>query len=66
MIYGNLEGIKNSYINELEELYNIKVPKKEFITDEIINVMCKITELINREVSISINRKGDRYKGKIT
>ena len=32
MIYGNLEGIKNSYINELEELYNIKVPRKEFIT----------------------------------
>lgn len=59
MIYGNLEGIKNSYINELEELYNIKVPRKEFITEEIINVMCKITELINREVSVSINRKGD-------
>lgn len=58
MIFGNTEGIKNTVLNRLEELYESKV-SKDMLTDEnIINVICQITDEINREISVSIDRKG--------
>lgn len=58
MIYGNIDGIKKSFLEDLENLYKSKVTKSEMCNHEIINVISRITSLIDREVSVVIDRKG--------
>ncbi|WP_027634053.1 GTPase HflX [Clostridium hydrogeniformans] len=58
MIYGNIEGIKNSILNELEELQNLKNDKYVFASLEIINTMVRVTDMLQREVSVAIDRRG--------
>ncbi|MEW8955687.1 GTPase HflX [Clostridium sp.] len=58
MIYGNIEGIKNSILNELEGLYDLKNDKYVFTSLEIINTMTRVTDMLQREVSVAIDRRG--------
>jgi GTP-binding protein HflX len=58
MIRGNLEGVRKLYINELEDLYNFDCDKNVLISEELLDVMCRISEAINKEISIYINRRG--------
>ncbi|MDR3594223.1 GTPase HflX [Clostridium sp.] len=59
MIYGNIEGIKKTIIDELESVYLIKNLKDEICNTEIINIIARISGIIEREVSVGINRKGN-------
>ncbi|WP_160693074.1 GTPase HflX [Clostridium sp. C2-6-12] len=59
MIYGNIEGIRKSIIDELEGIYSIKNLKDEICDLEILNIIARISSLIEREVSVAINRKGN-------
>ncbi|OOM70864.1 GTPase HflX [Clostridium sp. BL-8] len=59
MIYGNIEGIRKSILDELESIYSIRNLKDEVCNIEILNIISKISSLIEREVSIGINRKGN-------
>ncbi len=59
MIYGNIEGIRKSILDELESIYSIRNLKDEICNIEILNIISKISSLIEREVSIGINRKGN-------
>ena len=58
MIYGNIEGIRKSVIEELEGIYSIKTLKDEVCSIEILDIISRISSLIEREVSVGINRKG--------
>ncbi|MCH1963591.1 GTPase HflX [Clostridium perfringens] len=58
MIHGNTDGIRNSVLKELEELYKINVPKYSVCTEDIINIISRLSSLIEREISVGINRKG--------
>ncbi|GFP76870.1 GTPase HflX [Clostridium fungisolvens] len=58
MIYGNVEGVKNSILNELESIYDYKVPKYSVCIEEIVNKIAEITTILEREVSVAIDRKG--------
>ena len=58
MIYGNIEGIKKSIIEELEGIYSIKTLKDEVCSTEILDIISRISSVIEREVSVGINRKG--------
>ncbi|WP_426349220.1 GTPase HflX [Alloiococcus sp. CFN-8] len=58
MIQGNIDGIRNTYLEALEDLYSIKVPKYSLCTNETLEVIAEITEKINREISVVIDRKG--------
>lgn len=58
MIYGNVEGVKKAFLEELESLYKVKVLKDEICDLNIINTISKITALIEREVSVAIDRRG--------
>lgn len=58
MIHGNTDGIRNSVLKELEELYKINVPKYSVCTEDIINVISRLSSQIEREISVGINRKG--------
>ncbi|WP_297635798.1 GTPase HflX [uncultured Clostridium sp.] len=58
MIHGNVDGVKNSIINELDSLYSLKTQKTEFCSVEIIERIAKVSTNIEREVSVAIDRKG--------
>ena len=59
MIYGNIDGVKKSAIEELDRLYNVKCPKDEVCSIEIIEVISKVSSFIEREVSVAIDRRGN-------
>lgn len=58
MIYGNIEGIRKSIIDELDSIYSIKNLKDEVCDLEILNIISRVSSFIEREVSVGINRKG--------
>lgn len=58
MIYGNIEGIRKSILDELEQIYSIKNLKDEICDLEILNIIARVSSFIEREVSVAINRKG--------
>lgn len=58
MIKGNVEGIRDSILAELENIYRINIEKGKVATHEIINLMSDITRVINREISVSVDRRG--------
>lgn len=58
MILGNIEGVKKSVLKELENIYEENVPKDSLFTSEIAELICRISNAIDREISIAINRKG--------
>lgn len=58
MIYGNVDGIKNSILKDLEQIYDISVPKYSICTEEIVEIMTRVSWNIDREVSVGIDRKG--------
>lgn len=58
MISGNTDGIRNSVLDRLEKLYEIKLAKESLFNEEISEILCTITYEINREISISIDRRG--------
>ncbi|OPJ63568.1 GTPase HflX [Clostridium oryzae] len=58
MIYGNIEGVRDSYLETLEKLYDEKIQKTEIISEDIVKLMLHMTEELNREISVAIDRKG--------
>ena len=59
MIYGNIDGVKKSAIEELDRLYMVKCPKDEVCSIEIIEVISRVSSFIEREVSVAIDRRGN-------
>lgn len=57
-IYGNLKGIRNSVIEELKTLYDIKLEGGQLLTSELALRLADITEFINKEISLYITRSG--------
>ncbi|BDR90275.1 hypothetical protein N072000002_20760 [Clostridium tetani] len=58
MIYGNTNGVRNIVLEKLEEIYIIEMSKDEICSRELISVLAYFTELIGREISVAINRRG--------
>ncbi|WP_163194476.1 GTPase HflX [Clostridium thermarum] len=58
MIYGNIDGVKKFILDQLEEIYSIKVPREEVVTEEIVKTMHSVTLVLDREISVAIDRKG--------
>lgn len=59
MIKGNIEGIKEYILKELDKLHEIVVPKDRLITSEMIEVVAEVSTKINREINIAIDRRGN-------
>lgn len=57
-VTGSLEGIKNSILEVLDQLFDIEIPQDKFWTEELITQMAELTGTINREIAIYIDRKG--------
>lgn len=59
MINGNIEGLKEFLLNQLNELYEIKIEKGKLIDAEIIKFIAEISNKINREINLAIDRNGN-------
>lgn len=59
MVLGVIEGIRKSVLNRLENIYEHKIEKENLVSEEIINTICEISQDINKEISIAIDRKGN-------
>ncbi|MDR1832711.1 MAG: GTPase HflX [Fusobacteriaceae bacterium] len=59
MIKGNTGGIRETVLSALESIHTIKLEKDVFISEEILVPMAEISARINREISVSIDRKGN-------
>lgn len=58
MIKGNLKGIKDSILKELENLEEFKIERGIFLKKELIEAISKISANINKEISITLDRNG--------
>lgn len=58
MIHGNLEGIRNSVLAELEKLYDAEFERDLFLPGELLQVLVHHTEHINREMLVYLGRDG--------
>ncbi len=55
---GKIDGLKKSYLEALELLYDIRVPKEQLFTIEMVKVLAEVTSLTNREIAVYIDRRG--------
>jgi len=58
-VNGQTEGMKRNALNSLEQLYDIKVPRDQLYTEEMVNILAEVTSAANREVAVYIDRKGN-------
>jgi len=58
VINGNIQGIRQTILDEMEELYTFRLPAREFANPALLNSLAHFTGLLGREVSIYISRSG--------
>ncbi|WP_373898990.1 GTPase HflX [Haloimpatiens sp. FM7315] len=59
MISGNTEGVRNSVLDKLESIYKINLGKNYILNKEVLDKISEVTEQINREISVAIDRRGN-------
>ena len=59
MIHGNLTGIRESALNELERLYDAEFERDAFLPDRLLNILVKHTTALNREMLVYLSRDGE-------
>ena len=58
MIQGNLTGIRESTISELEKLYDAEFERDAFLPDRLLNLLIRHTTALNREMLVYLGRDG--------
>ncbi|MDR1835270.1 MAG: GTPase HflX [Fusobacteriaceae bacterium] len=58
MIQGNIEGIREAALSFLNALFEIKLDKDRFVSRDILLPLAEISAKINREISVSMDRRG--------
>lgn len=58
MIHGNLTGIRESVLNELERLYDAEFERDAFLPDRLLNILVRHTTALNREMLVYLGRDG--------
>ena len=57
-IYGNIQGLKSSYIKQLQRLYEQRQPGDRLITSEFAEQLAAISTEIHQPICCYINRRG--------
>ena len=58
MIHGNLTGIRESTLNELDKLYDAEFGREDFLPDRLLNLLVRYTDILNREMLVYLGRDG--------
>ena len=59
MIHGNLTGIRESTLVELEKLYDAEFGRADFLPDRLLSLLVRYTDLLNREMLVYLSRDGE-------
>ena len=57
-IHGNTNGIRRSYIERLENIYDMQLDRNQFCTVEMLDTLAYFTESTGREAMVYIDRSG--------
>lgn len=57
-INGNIQSLRGSVLDEIRELYDIKLDSTSFLSEELAARMAALSSKINREIAVYLNRKG--------
>ena len=57
-ILGNVKGIKNTLLEEMKTIYAMELHDGQLLSLELGQKMAQLTSLINREISVYVNRSG--------
>lgn len=57
-VNGNIQSIKDSVLQELDNLYDKKYGSRDLVPEELAVTIARISAEINREISVLINRRG--------
>ena len=57
-IHGNTDGIRRSYIERLENIYDMEIDRRQFCTLEMLESLAFFTEATGREAMVYIDRSG--------
>ena len=58
-IHGNTEGIRNTLLSEMAQLYDMEIPEEDFAPRELIALLAEYSAAINREIAVYIARDGE-------
>jgi GTP-binding protein HflX len=58
MIHGNLEGVRDSLLEELEKIYDMEFERDAFLPDRLLQLLIRYTEILNRELMVYVGRDG--------
>ncbi|MCL2434209.1 MAG: GTPase HflX [Clostridia bacterium] len=58
-VHGNLSGIRQTLLDNLQNLYETEILNKEFLNDELVSALCAFTHATGREAMVYINRAGN-------
>ncbi len=59
MIYGNIEGIRQSVLAEMEQLYEMEFEQDEFLPEILMERLALYSGMFNREVMVYLSRYGE-------
>ncbi len=57
-VWGNTNGLKTGHLRRLEKFYRRRVPPEYLITSELVRDLSQISNEIQRQVGVMINRPG--------
>lgn len=57
-VNGNIAGIRDVLLEEMQAMYEMKLHSREFISAELLTMLADFTGKINREISVYIARDG--------
>ena len=58
-IQGNIEGIRDAVLAELDELYSYELEEGEFLPRELMRTLAEYSCRLNREIAVYITRDGE-------
>lgn len=58
IVYGNIEGIKDSVLKDIQYIYEIETGSDQFVSNELIETMARLSAKINREIMVYLSRNG--------
>lgn len=58
-VHGNLTGLRDSLIAQLGQLYLYEVEEDVFLPRELMQLLAKFTQMMNREIALYITRDGE-------
>ena len=59
MIRGNIEGIRQSALDEMEKLFDTDWARDQFLPDRLLNTLVRYTDQLNREIMVYMSRDGN-------